>query len=78
VNENLVIKWQLTKVEIPISDIIEVTSDDTYGGEDKTAIRIGHPYGTTDRIVVKTKAETYILFTSVGVIKDRIVSYMNG
>lgn len=63
-NENIVIKYQLAKVEIPISDIIEVTLDDTYAGTDMKAIRIGSPYGTTDRVLIKTKTNHYILFTA--------------
>ncbi|AIQ21148.1 hypothetical protein H70357_34050 [Paenibacillus sp. FSL H7-0357] len=63
-DENLVIKWQLSKFEIPLSEIVEVTQDDTYGGSEKNAIRIGTPYGTTDRVVIKTQSIIYILFTS--------------
>ncbi len=48
--ENLVIRWQLTKLDIPLAEITGVTLDDTYGGSDKEAIRIGTPYGTTDRV----------------------------
>ncbi|BCB04039.1 SunI/YnzG family protein [Bacillus sp. KH172YL63] len=74
---SLQIKWQLSKIDIPLSEIKEVSSDDTYGGEEKNAIRIGFPYGHTDRIVIKTGAETYILFTSDGGMKGKILSYMN-
>lgn len=63
-NNNIVIKYQLAKVEIPISDIIEVTLDDTYAGTDIEAIRIGSPSGTTDRVLIKTKTNNYILFTA--------------
>jgi hypothetical protein len=77
-NDNLVISWLLSKIEIPISEIVEVTLDDTYGGEEKTAIRIGSPYGTTDRVVIKTNSNTYILFTTnVVSIKNKISSLMN-
>lgn len=64
VNDDLVIHWQLSKIEIPISEIIDVLLDDTYGGEPKNAIRIGTPMGTTDRIVIKTTTKSYILFTT--------------
>jgi hypothetical protein len=77
-NDNLVISWLLSKIEIPISEIVEVTLDDTYGGEEKTAIRIGTPYGNTDRVVIKTNSNAYILFTTNGVsIKNKISSFMN-
>ncbi|KYG33629.1 SunI/YnzG family protein [Priestia endophytica] len=62
--EELIVKWQLAKFNIALEDIIEVTDDDTYGGKDIDAIRIGSPYGTTDRIFIKTKKENYILFTT--------------
>ncbi|OIJ16787.1 hypothetical protein BKP45_20995 [Anaerobacillus alkalidiazotrophicus] len=62
--ENLIIKWQLTKIEIPLDEIVEVTEDDTYAGAKDDAVRIGTPYGTTDRIVIKTKHREYILFTT--------------
>ncbi len=62
--DHLLIKWQLSTIEIPISEIIKVTQDDTYAGEDKRAIRIGTPYATTDRIVLHTVSDTYILFTT--------------
>lgn len=47
-NDTFIIKWQLSKVEIPVADILDECLDDTYGGEEKEAIRIGTPYGTTD------------------------------
>ncbi|QJC96441.1 YnzG [Bacillus mojavensis] len=63
-NENLIIHWQLSKVEIPIREINDVFLDPYYGGEEKRAVRIGFPYGSTDRVVIKTANSTYILFTT--------------
>ncbi|MCY8509699.1 PH domain-containing protein [Bacillus mojavensis] len=63
-NENLIIHWQLSKVEIPIREINDVFLDPNYGGEEKNAVRIGFPYGSTDRVVIKTANNTYILFTT--------------
>ncbi len=63
-NESLKISWQLSQIEIPIKEIKDVSLDLTYGGEEKNAIRIGTPYGTTDRVVIKTTNNTYILFTT--------------
>ena len=34
-NNHIVITWQLTKVEIPISDIEGISLDNTYAGKDK-------------------------------------------
>ncbi|MEI4832021.1 hypothetical protein WAX78_21670 [Bacillus sp. FJAT-53711] len=62
--KELIIKWQLATVNIPLEEIIEITEDDTYGGEKADAIRIGTPYGTTNRILIKTKKQNYILFMS--------------
>ncbi|CAG9611268.1 hypothetical protein BACCIP111899_00440 [Bacillus rhizoplanae] len=61
--KELIIKWQLATVNILLEEIIEITEDDTYGGEKADAIRIGAPYGTTNRIFIKTKKQNYILFT---------------
>ncbi|MGG1217525.1 hypothetical protein ABE236_08680 [Priestia endophytica] len=47
-----------------LEDIIEVTEGETYGGKEKQAVRIGMPYGTTDRMVIKTVKQNYILFTT--------------
>lgn len=60
----LIINWQLSKIEIPIKEIDVVFLDPNYGGQEKSAVRIGFPYGSTDRIVIKTAKNTYILFTS--------------
>ncbi|WP_439742913.1 SunI/YnzG family protein [Bacillus pseudomycoides] len=63
--EELIIKWQLAKISIPLDEIVEITEDDTYAGVEKAdAIRIGTAYGTTDRILIKTKKQNYILFTT--------------
>ncbi|RLQ94643.1 SunI/YnzG family protein [Falsibacillus albus] len=75
--QHLQMKWQLSKIDIPLSEIKEVQNDDTYGGEDKEAIRIGFPYGTTNRVVIKTRSETYIIFTSKSNLKEKILSFMN-
>ena len=78
VNSDIVIRWLFTKITIPISDILTVTTDDTYGGKEKQAIRLGRPYGTTDRVVVITKESTYILFTTNYLsIQKKLNSYIN-
>ncbi|PRP53380.1 hypothetical protein ABLL14_00585 [Bacillus halotolerans] len=63
--ENLVINWQLSKIEIPIKEINDVVFlDPNYGGEEKSAVRLGFPYGSTDRVVIKTANNTNISFTT--------------
>ncbi|MGQ5176215.1 SunI/YnzG family protein [Bacillus halotolerans] len=73
--ENLVINWQLSKIEIPIKEINDVFLDPNYGGEEKSAVRIGFPYASTDRVVIKTANNPYILFTTnAASIMSKIVS----
>ncbi|HDR7690180.1 SunI/YnzG family protein [Bacillus toyonensis] len=64
--EALIISWQLAEVTIPLRDVLEVTEDATYaaGVEEPTAIRIGTAYGTTDRILIRTVKQNYVLFTT--------------
>lgn len=77
-DDHLIIKWQLSRIEIPISDIIKVTRDETYAGEVTNAIRIGTPYATTDRIALQTKSDTYILFTTnANSMENKIISLID-
>lgn len=63
--EELIISWQLAEVTIPLRDVLEVTEDATYAGvEEPTAIRIGTAYATTDRILIRTVKQNYVLFTT--------------
>ncbi|HDR7783522.1 MULTISPECIES: hypothetical protein [Bacillus] len=63
--EELIISWQFAEVTIPLRDVIEVAEDDTYAGvEEPSAIRIGTAYGTTDRILIRTVKQNYVLFTT--------------
>lgn len=73
----IVIKWQFRKIQIPISDIIKVTNDNTYAGEIKTAMRIGYPYGTSDRILIQTTKEDYLIYTSIGSTREKILSLIS-
>lgn len=63
-DDQIIVTWQFAKIEIPIQDITAVELDDSYGGTESSAIRIGTPYGTTDRVIINTKSNTYILFTT--------------
>ncbi|WP_145319958.1 SunI/YnzG family protein [Paenibacillus xylanexedens] len=64
IEDQLVIRWQFSKVEIPISNITSVTLDDTYGGSELSAVRIGAAYGASETILIRTTNQSYILFTS--------------
>ncbi|MBY0202283.1 hypothetical protein SAMN05720606_111175 [Paenibacillus polysaccharolyticus] len=63
VDDQLIIRWQFTKIEIPISQITSVTLDNTYGGSEPSAVRIGYAR-STERILIRTTHQSYILFTS--------------
>lgn len=63
VEDQLVIRWQLSKIEIPLTQITSVTLDDSYGGSEPTAIRIGYAR-STERILIRTAQQSYILFTN--------------
>ncbi|WP_088363763.1 SunI/YnzG family protein [Bacillus cereus] len=64
-NEELIISWQLAEITILLRDVIEVTEDATYAGvEEVDVIRIGTAYETTDRILIKTVKQNYVLFTT--------------
>ncbi|MBO3284995.1 hypothetical protein MKY98_25360 [Paenibacillus sp. FSL M8-0228] len=76
-SNNLVITWQLSRIELSLGDIEDVFFDNTYAGQEESAIRIGTPYATTDRVVIKTNSKTYILFTTNGQnILEKIQSYL--
>lgn len=75
-NNKLQIKWQLSTIEILLSDITAVTNDETYAGKEISGIRIGLPYGNTDRIIIHTKIDNYIIYTSIGNLKDKIMDFM--
>ncbi|KAA8754886.1 MULTISPECIES: hypothetical protein [Paenibacillus] len=64
IEDQLVIRWQFSKIEIPIVHITSVTLDDTYGGSEPSAIRIGPVNGTSERILIRTVDQSYILFTN--------------
>ncbi|MFK0520620.1 hypothetical protein ACINKY_00290 [Paenibacillus illinoisensis] len=62
--DQLIIRWQFSKISIPITDIQSVTLEDTYGGSESSAIRIGAAYGASETILIRTPHQSYVLFTS--------------
>lgn len=62
--DQLIIRWQFSKIRIPITDIQSVTLEDTYGGSEPSAIRIGAAYGASETILIRTAHQSYVLFTS--------------
>ncbi len=75
-SDQLVIKWQFSKIKVPLSEIMEVSYDDTYAGENKSAMRIGYPDGTTDRILIRTVRQNYIIYTNIEGTQERILSFL--
>ncbi|GAB1156051.1 hypothetical protein YWY31_20760 [Paenibacillus illinoisensis] len=63
-HDQLIIRWQFSKISIPIPDIQSVTLDETYGGSEPSAIRIGAAYGASETILIRTTHQSYVLFTS--------------
>ncbi|MEW4429599.1 hypothetical protein AB1I68_19180 [Paenibacillus pabuli] len=62
--DQLIIRWQFSKISIPITDIQSVMLDETYGGSEPSAIRIGAAYGASETILIRTPHQSYVLFTS--------------
>lgn len=54
-----------------------MTYDDTYAGKSKTAMRIGYPYGTTERIIIQTVQTDYLIYTSIRSTKEKVLSLIN-
>ncbi|MDA7025749.1 PH domain-containing protein [Bacillus sp. CLL-7-23] len=63
ITENcLVLKFGLSKTEIPLVDIVTIKESDQYGTAERVDHRIGIPYGQPDRVVIKTKTNNYLVF----------------
>lgn len=74
----VVLKWMLSEVKIPKAHILEVVSDETYGGKDIQALRMGFPYATTERYLLKTTEQNYLLYTGDHHLKKRIEEMVKG
>lgn len=69
--EQLVIDWQQSKIEIPLGEAVHVAVDqDVFGSDDHPAL-LKCPYGTRERIVIQTSPDTYL------VLNDKYISVMN-
>ncbi|MCA0988584.1 hypothetical protein [Guptibacillus algicola] len=71
-NENVIIKWLFSTVTIPKSELVEVYFEDTYEEESEYGYRIGYPFALPERIIVKTRKDTYILYTNQRAIIEKI------
>jgi len=58
----LVLKFGLSKTEIPIDQIVSIKESDKYGVADNIDYRIGAPYGQPDRIVIETMNKRFLVF----------------
>lgn len=69
--EQLVIDWQQSKIEIPLGEAVHVAiHPDMPVPEDHPAL-IKCPYGTRERIIIQTSPDTYL------VVNDKYISAMN-
>ncbi|WP_150267250.1 hypothetical protein [Paenibacillus tepidiphilus] len=76
-NGTLLVEWQLLRIAIPLTEITEVAPNETYRGSGRTAVRIGLPAGTTDRVAIRTRTKDYIIYTSDGrAVSEQINGYM--
>lgn len=66
VNDKLVVRWLLSKVEIPLRDIRDIWLSEHYSGGGQPSIRLGLPYATTDRVTIRTDSRNYIVYTTDG------------
>ncbi|KML12510.1 hypothetical protein VL07_06375 [Bacillus safensis] len=62
----LVLKFGLSKTEIPIDQIVSIKESDKYGFADNIDYRIGAPYGQPDRIVIETMNKRFLVFLNGG------------
>ncbi|MFE5474003.1 SunI/YnzG family protein [Bacillus safensis] len=62
----LVLKFGLSKTEIPIDQIVNIKESDKYGVADNIDYRIGAPYGQPDRIVIETMEKRFLVFLNEG------------
>ncbi|MBA2176276.1 hypothetical protein H0266_15365 [Halobacillus locisalis] len=76
-DDHLRIKWQLSKIDIPLDEIKDIIEDEQHEGLERTGFQIGQPFRSTHRVVIHTAAETYVLHTSKAGTKSQILSYMN-
>ncbi|MFS0654848.1 hypothetical protein [Bacillus sp. 179-C3.3 HS] len=58
----LVLNFGLSKIEIPIDQIISIKESDKYGVADNIDYKIGMPYAQPDRIVIETKNKRFLVF----------------
>ncbi|WP_458119667.1 SunI/YnzG family protein [Paenibacillus sp. Z6-24] len=69
--EQLVIDWQRSKIEIPLGEAVHVAVDqDVFSSDDHPAL-LKCPYGTRKRIVIQTSPDTYLI------LNDKYISVMN-
>jgi len=58
----LVLKFGLSKTEIPINQIVSIKESDKYGVADNIDYKIGMPYAQPDRIVIETTNKRFLVF----------------
>ncbi|WP_322903158.1 hypothetical protein [Paenibacillus campi] len=61
--DQLVIDWQQSKLEIPLNEAVYVALDHDHPLPDCHAALLQTPYGTRERIMIQTGTDTYLLLS---------------
>ncbi|MFD1886062.1 SunI/YnzG family protein [Paenibacillus wenxiniae] len=61
--DQLVIDWQQSKLEIPLNEAVYVALDHEHPMLDRHPALIKTPYGTRERVMIQTGANTYLLLS---------------
>ncbi len=60
-DDQLIIDWQQSKLEIPLNEAVYVTLDQEYPMLDCHPALLKTPYGTRERVMIQTGTDTYLL-----------------
>ncbi|PFI75103.1 MULTISPECIES: hypothetical protein [Bacillus cereus group] len=61
--ETVMIAWQTAEIHIPLKEIIEIREDEVSFKQMDHVVRIGITSGTSEKIIIRTKKITYVLFS---------------
>ncbi|MEB8653322.1 hypothetical protein P4388_24715 [Bacillus thuringiensis] len=62
-DEYIMVKWQSAEINIPVKDIINITTNDTSLKKLDHVVYIGIPSPSKKKVIIKTKILNYVLFT---------------
>ncbi|OEH93581.1 hypothetical protein [Bacillus solimangrovi] len=64
--DRITISWLVSKFNIDKKEITNVYEGSEYAGDASISVHIGHPYANTDRIIIETTSDNYLIYTSNG------------